>query len=141
MRKSGVEVILNSRVIGATEHGVKPNDGSIIPTKTIIWSGGVAPVSLVSNLLCTHDTKSGRIIVDKYLEVPNYKGVFSLGDCAFIVDPSTGNPYPPTAQHAIREGTAVAKNIIAEIEGKPDKKEVFDYKTKGMMASIGKRTA
>ena len=140
LRKSGVEVILNSRVIGATEDSVKLNDGSIIPTKTIIWSGGVAPASLVSNLLCTHDSKSGRIIVDKYLEVPNYKGVFSLGDCAFIVDPSTGNPYPPTAQHAIREGTAVAKNIIAEIEGKPDKKEVFDYKTKGMMASIGKRT-
>jgi NADH:ubiquinone reductase (H+-translocating) len=140
LRKSGVEVILNSRVIGATEHGVKLNDGSIIPTKTIIWSGGVAPASLVSNLLCTHDSKSGRIIVDKYLEVPNYKGVFSIGDCAFIVDPSTGNPYPPTAQHAIREGTAVAKNIIAEIEGKPDKKEVFDYRTKGMMASIGKRT-
>lgn len=140
LRKSGVEVILNSRVIGATEHGVKLNDGSIIPTKTIIWSGGVAPASLVSNLLCTHDSKSGRIIADKYLEVPNCKGVFSLGDCAFIVDPSTGNPYPPTAQHAIREGTAVAKNIIAEIEGKPDKKEVFDYKTKGMMASIGKRT-
>jgi NADH dehydrogenase len=119
LRKSGVEVILNSRVIGATEHGVKLNDGSIIPTKTIIWSGGVAPASLVSNLLCTHDSKSGRIIVDKYLEVPNYKGVFSIGDCAFIVDPSTGNPYPPTAQHAIREGTAVAKNIIAEIEGNP----------------------
>ena len=140
LRKSGVEVILNSRVIGASEHSVKLKDGSIIPTKTIIWSGGVAPASLVSNLVCTHDSKSGRIIVDKYLEVPNYKGVFSLGDCAFIVDPSTGNPYPPTAQHAIREGAAVAKNIIAEIEGKPDKKEVFDYKTKGMMASIGKRT-
>ena len=46
LRKSGVEVILNSRVIGATEHGVKLNDGSIIPTKTIIWSGGVAPASL-----------------------------------------------------------------------------------------------
>ena len=55
LRKSGVEVILNSRVIGATEHGVKLNDGSIIPTKTIIWSGGVAPASLVSNLSCTHD--------------------------------------------------------------------------------------
>lgn len=140
LRKSGVEVILNSRVIGASEHSVKLKDGSIIPTKTIIWSGGVAPASLVSNLVCTHDSKSGRIIVDKYLEVPNYKGVFSLGDCAFIVDPSTGNPYPPTAQHAIREGAVVAKNIIAEIEGKPDKKEVFDYKTKGMMASVGKRT-
>jgi NADH dehydrogenase len=43
LRKSGVEVILNSRVIGASEHSVKLKDGSIIPTKTIIWSGGVAP--------------------------------------------------------------------------------------------------
>jgi NADH:ubiquinone reductase (H+-translocating) len=140
LRKSGVEIILNSRVVGATEHSVKLKDGNIIPTNTIIWSGGVAPSSLVSNLVCTHDSKSGRISVDKYLEVPNYRGVFALGDCAFIVDPNTGNPYPPTAQHAIREGATAAKNIIAEIEEKLDKKEVFDYKTRGMMASIGKRT-
>jgi NADH:ubiquinone reductase (H+-translocating) len=140
LRKSGVEIILNSRVTGATKHSVKLKDGNIIPTNTIIWSGGVAPSSLVYNLSCMHDSKSGRIIVDKYLEVPEYKGVFALGDCAFIIDPTTGNPYPPTAQHAIREGTTVAKNIIAGIEEKPHKKEVFDYKTRGMMASIGKRT-
>ena len=140
LHKSGVEIILNSRVIGATEHSVKLKDGNIIPTNTIIWSGGVAPSSLVSKLSCMHDSKSGRIIVDKYLEVPEYKGVFAVGDCAFIIDPNTGNPYPPTAQHAIREGMTAAKNIIAEIEEKSDKKEVFDYKTRGMMASIGKRT-
>jgi NADH:ubiquinone reductase (H+-translocating) len=140
LHKSGVEIILNSRVIGATEHSVKLKDGNIIPTHTIIWSGGVAPSSLVSKLSCMHDSKSGRIIVDKYLEVPEYKGVFAVGDCAFIIDPNTGNSYPPTAQHAIREGMTAAKNIIAEIEEKSDKKEVFDYKTRGMMASIGKRT-
>jgi NADH:ubiquinone reductase (H+-translocating) len=131
LRKSGVEIILNSRVIGATEHSVKLKDGNIIPTNTIIWSGGVAPASLVSNLVCMHDSKK---------EVPEYKGVFALGDCAFIIDPNTGNPYPSTAQHAIRQGATVAKNIIVEIEEKLDKKEVFDYKTRGMMASIGKRT-
>jgi NADH:ubiquinone reductase (H+-translocating) len=140
LRRSGVEIILNSRVVGASKSSVKLKDGNEIPTNTIIWSGGVAPALLVSNLVCTHDSKSGRIIVDKYLEVPKYKGVFALGDCAFIIDPNTGNPYPPTAQHAIREGAVVAKNIIAEIEEKLDKKEAFDYKTKGMMASIGKRT-
>jgi NADH dehydrogenase len=138
--RSGVEIILNSRVVGASKSSVKLKDGNEILTNTIIWSGGVAPASLVSNLVCTHDSKSGRIIVDKYLEVPKYKGVFAHGDCAFIIDPNTGNPYPPTAQHAIREGAVVAKNILAEIEEKPEKKEAFDYKTKGMMASIGKRT-
>ncbi len=116
LRKGGVEVILNSRVIGATEHSVKLEDSKIIPTETIIWSGGVAPASIILNLACKRDTKSGRIIVDKYLEVPGYRGVHALGDCAYILDPVTSNPYPPTAQHAIREGATVAKNIILGIQ-------------------------
>ncbi|HZA07238.1 MAG TPA: NAD(P)/FAD-dependent oxidoreductase, partial [Nitrososphaeraceae archaeon] len=138
LRKSGIEIILNQRVIGATPNTVRLKDGTIIPTKTIIWSGGVAPSSLLASISCEHDDKSGRIIVDKYLELPNYKGVYALGDCAYIIDPNSGNPYPPTAQHAIREGIIAANNIIASIEGRPEDKKVFDYKTKGMMASIGK---
>src|SRR5215212_908037 len=137
--QNGVEVILNTRVIGATANSVKLNDGRTISTNTIIWSGGVASNPITEELPCEHDKKSGRIVVDKFLEVQGYPGVFAIGDCAFIIDPSTGNPYPPTAQHAIREGTAVANNIISMIEGKTRNKKIFDYKTKGMMASIGKR--
>jgi NADH dehydrogenase len=140
LRKSGIEIILNQRVIGATPNTVRLKDGTIIPTKTIIWSGGVAPSSLLTSISCEHDDKSGRIIVDKYLELPNYKGVYALGDCAYIIDPNSGNPYPPTAQHAIREGAIVANNLIASIEGRLEDRKIFDYKTKGMMASIGKRT-
>jgi NADH dehydrogenase FAD-containing subunit len=135
----GVEVILNTRVIGATANSVKLNDGRTISTNTIIWSGGVASNPITEELPCEHDKKSGRIVVDKFLEVQGYPGVFAIGDCAFIIDPSTGYPYPPTAQHAIREGTAVANNIISMIEGKTRNKKIFDYKTKGMMATIGKR--
>ena len=137
--QSGVEVILNTRVIGATANSVKLKDGNTISTSTLIWSGGVAPSPITEELPCEHDKKSGRIVVNKFLEVQGYPGVFAIGDCAFIIDPNTGNPYPPTAQHAIREGTAVANNIISMIEGKIEKKRVFDYKTKGMMATIGKR--
>jgi NADH dehydrogenase len=139
LTESGVEVLLNARVIGATANSVKLKDGKAIPTNTIIWSGGVAPNPIVEELPCEHDKKSGRIIVNKYLEVEGYSGVFALGDCAFIIDPNTGNSYPPTAQHAIREGTVAANNIITLIEGKIENKKVFNYKTKGMMASIGKR--
>jgi len=141
LRNSGVEVILNTRVVGATANSVKLSNGTIIPTKTLIWSGGVSPNTLITNLTCEHD-KSGRIVVDKYLEVPQFKGVYALGDCAYITDPYTGKPCPPTAQHAIREGAVVAKNIISTIADKKrlDEREAFNYKTKGMMASIGKRT-
>lgn len=140
LHKSGIEIILNQRVIGATPNTVSLKDGTIMPTKTIIWSGGVAPSSLLTGISCEHDHKSGRIIVDKYLELSNYKEVYALGDCAHIIDPNSGDPYPPTAQHAIREGAVVANNIIASIEGRLGDRKTFDYKTKGMMASIGKRT-
>jgi NADH dehydrogenase FAD-containing subunit len=141
LRNSGVEVILNTRVVGATANSVKLSNGTIIPTKTLIWSGGVSPNTLITNLTCEHD-KSGRIVVNKYLEVPQFKGVYALGDCAYITDPYTGKPCPPTAQHAIREGAVVAKNIISTIadEKRLDERQAFNYKTKGMMASIGKRT-
>jgi len=141
LRRSGIEIILSQRATGATPNTVRLKDGTItIPTKTIIWSGGVAPSSLLTSLSCEHDHKSGRITVDKYLELPNYNGVYALGDCAYIINPYSGDPYPPTAQHAIRVGAIVANNIITSIEGRLEDRKVFDYKTKGMMASIGKRT-
>jgi NADH dehydrogenase len=138
--QSGVEVILDARVTGATENKVKLKDGRNISTNTIIWTGGVAPNPIVEEISCKHDERSGRVAVNKFLEVEGYPGVFAIGDCAFIIDPNTGKPYPPTAQHAIREGTVVSNNIISLIEGKAESnRKAFNYKTKGMMASIGKR--
>jgi NADH dehydrogenase len=148
LRKSGVEMMLNARVSGATSNSVKLHDGSIIPCHTLIWTGGVTSSRLVSSLPCEYD-KGGRIIVNNYLQVHRYAGVYALGDCASVTDPHTGKPYPPTAQHAIREGSVVADNIIAAIkrgfeigEAEEDHSNMttFDYKTKGVMAEIGKRT-
>jgi NADH dehydrogenase len=102
----------------------------------------VTPSRLIVDLPCEHD-KGHRIVVNNYLEVPGYDGVYALGDCASITDPHTAKPYPPTAQHAIREGRTAAKNIIYSVEKKQahkDKRVKFNYKTKGTMAEIGKRT-
>ena len=62
----------------------------------------------MSTLVCERDSRNGRIVVDKYLEIPKFKGVYAIGDCAFITDLRTGNRYRPTAQHAIREAAVVA---------------------------------
>ncbi len=45
--------------------------------------------------------------------------------------------YPPTAQHAIREGPALADNIVATLRGAPTKP--FTYTSLGTMASLGAR--
>ncbi len=140
LRVSGVEFMMRCAVSGATPNSIKLYDGTIIPCYTLIWSAGVTPSKLVAGLPCEHD-RGHRIVANNYLEVPGYSGVYVLGDCASITDSHTGKPYPPTAQHAIRQGKVAAKNIISALKGeKEDKYKVkFDYKTKGMMAEIGKR--
>ena len=65
------------------------------------------------------------------------EGVWALGDCAAVPDAKTGKPYPQTAQHAMREGKIVAKNIVAAIRG--GKKKAFEFSTIGLLAAIGRR--
>jgi NADH dehydrogenase len=141
LKVKGVEFMMKCPVTGATADSIKLYDGTIIPCYTLIWSGGVTPSELVAELTCEHD-KGHRIAVNCYLEVLNYSGVYALGDCASIPNPHTGKPYPQTAQHAIRQGKVAAENIILAVKGKKGEKNKvkFDYKTKGMMAEIGKRT-
>ena len=71
------------------------------------------------------------------MEVPGWPGVWALGDCALVPDP-TGKPYPPTAQHAIRQGKVVAQNVAASIRG--GRKRPFVFSTLGQLAAIGRRT-
>jgi NADH dehydrogenase len=55
-------------------------------------------------------------VANSYLEVQKYESiVYALGDCASITDPHTGKPYPPTAQHAIRQGNVAANNIVSRV--------------------------
>jgi NADH dehydrogenase len=72
------------------------------------------------------------------MQVAGIAGVWALGDCASIPD-GAGGVYPATAQHAIREGPALADNIVAAMRGKPTKP--FRYTSLGMMAALGGRKA
>lgn len=146
IRKNGVEVLLNTRLQAADTNSIKLSDGSSISCNTLVWAGGNKPDNLIINLSCEHD-KGGRLLTNKYLEVQGHEYVFSLGDCACIVDPNTGKPYPPTAQHALKQGRIAAHNIVYSVREEPalkanrdnKGKKVFDYKTKGVMALIGRR--
>ena len=134
-----VEFIMNTHVVGASPNSVRLDNGIIIPCYTLVWSAGVTTSDLIKNLECTHDAEQ-RIITNEYLQLPEFPGVYALGDCAAITDHHTGKPYPQTAQHAISEGKMVAHNAIFAINKKESKKIKFNYKTKGMMADIGKRS-
>ncbi|PJC51239.1 MAG: 6-phosphogluconate dehydrogenase [Nitrosopumilales archaeon CG_4_9_14_0_2_um_filter_34_16] len=107
-----------------------------IITKTLIWTAGVTPVNTIKRSM--FKTDKGKVIVNDYLEVSEFPGVFAIGDCALHIDPLTQRPIPPTAQIAEAQAKIAAKNLIALI--KNSEKEKFVYHSKGQMAIIGKRS-
>ena len=107
-----------------------------IVTKTLIWTAGVTPVNTIKRSM--FKTEKGKVIVNDYLEVSDFPGVFAIGDCALHIDPETERPLPPTAQIAEAQAKIAAKNLISLI--KNSKKEKFVYHSKGQMAIIGKRS-
>ena len=107
-----------------------------IRTKTLIWTAGVTPVSTIQRSMLKTDR--GKVIVNDYLEVQDFPGVFAIGDCALFLNPETKRPFPPTAQIAEAQAKTAAKNLISLI--KNSKKEKFEYHSKGQMAIIGKRS-
>jgi NADH dehydrogenase len=137
LENAGVRILTNTKLEDATKDNVILNDGSEIPYGTLIWAGGNKVDEVISKLDTEHH-KSGRILVDKYLRLKNHPEVFALGDCALVIDHRTQNPYPPTAQHAIRQAISVSKNVINSID-EHEALVSFVYDTKGSMAKIGKK--
>jgi NADH dehydrogenase len=132
----GVEVRVNTSVKGVTELGVELSDGTMIETNTLVWTAGTSPNPLLQGLECKKER--GRLVVNEYMEVTDWPGVWALGDCAAVPDRTTGKTCPPTAQHALRQGKVLARNITAAVRG--GQKKPFVFSTLGQLASIGKRT-
>jgi NADH:ubiquinone reductase (H+-translocating) len=131
-----VEIRLNTRVEGFSGKAVRLNDGTTIPTNTLVWTAGISPNPLLESLPCAKER--GRLLVAESLELPDWPGVWALGDCAAIPDSHTGKFHPPTAQHAFRQAKVVARNVTAFVNG--GSKKDFSFSTIAQLAAIGHRT-
>jgi len=137
LEKRGVELRLKTKVTGYDGKEVALDDGTKIATRMLIWTAGITPPPLLSGLPCAK--QRGRILANDCLQVPDWPGVWALGDCALVPDPlNPGKFYPPTAQHAIRQAAVLANNIVAALRGQAP--QPFKFKTLGLLATIGRRT-
>jgi NADH dehydrogenase len=62
-----------------------------------------------------------------------------LGDCASVTDAKSGKPCPPTAQFALRQAATLARNLSAQLAGKPCRG--FHFDSLGALCVIGHQTA
>jgi NADH dehydrogenase len=135
----GIEFLLGMRVAGATPTAVRLSDGSQLPTRTLVWTTGNQPNPLLATLPCELDPR-GAVVTDSMLRVKGFANLWAVGDCAAIPDPDNeGQTYPPTAQHALREGKTVAENIAAVL--RDGALRPFRFKAIGFFVALGHFTA
>ncbi len=138
MAARGVQFIPNKRVTGARPGAIRIGDQELA-ADTVVWTAGNKPGPVVSKL-GVELTRRGQIPVSSELRSTERPALWAAGDCAQIPIPNNeGAYYPPTAQHAAREGKLLGRNVAAAIRGQP--LQPFDFKTLGSLAALGYQLA
>ena len=139
LRQRGFVLHLGTALTEVREDGVVIGDGEVIPSRTVVWTGGVQPSPVVREAGIEVD-RGGRAIVAPTMATSR-DGVWAIGDCARIPDAeSAGRFHAPTAQNAVREAKQLARNIVASIDGRNADIRPFRYTVIGTLASIGNHT-
>jgi len=144
LRARGIEVRTNTTLVEVGERAATLSGAETIPARTVVWTAGVKPSPAVAALGLPLDPQ-GRVVVDRTMRVSDTApgvgaSVWAIGDCAAVPDASrAGSSCPPTAQHAIRQGRLVARNVAATLAGGTPRP--FRYRTKGVVAELGRNQA
>jgi NADH:ubiquinone reductase (H+-translocating) len=141
----GIELRLGVTVAGADGGGVVLSDGERLAARTLVWAAGTRPSPVP---LGAPDPAwrrpapvgQGAVPVDRTLRVRGRDDIWAVGDCARVPDLSTrGAACPPTAQHAVRQGRAVADNVVAALAG--SRPEPFRFRGLGFLVPLGRQSA
>jgi NADH dehydrogenase len=138
MRERGIEIRTETQVSEITATSVTLSTGETIPCRTVCWTAGVRGNPVAERLGVP--LERGRIVCEETMRVRGFDNVWALGDIAGIPDPARpGQPTPPTAQHAIRQGKLLARNVAAALDG--GSVRPFRFKTLGAFADLGRQKA
>ncbi|MFC4076006.1 NAD(P)/FAD-dependent oxidoreductase [Salinithrix halophila] len=132
----GVEFRISTPIEAVTPDGVVLKGGEELKSANVVWTCGVRGNSLLEK--AGLETMRGRVKVDEFLRAPGYEDLFIIGDNSLILNDQE-RPYPPTAQMAMQQGEALAKNLTAILRG--GSPTSFRFQLKGTVASLGKGSA
>lgn len=140
LRGRGIDVRLGVSVERVTDDAVILTDGSELAGAALVWCAGVTASPLVATTGLP--TTRGRISVGPDLRVTGRDDVYAAGDAAAVPDlqgqaDAHGVPAlcPPTAQHAMRQGRVVSRNVIADVRGRPLRS--YRHRDLGLVVDLG----
>ena len=135
--RRGIE-IETARATKVSPEGLSVGDGRLIPSRCVIWTAGNRVNDVVADL-GVPKARDGRLNVNEFFEVEGARGVYALGDNAAQRDPHSRELYPATAQVALRQGRALAEQLVAELTGRP--RRPFGFRLLGEMVPLSRHTA
>ncbi|MEZ4755699.1 MAG: NAD(P)/FAD-dependent oxidoreductase [Flavobacteriales bacterium] len=139
LRELGVDVRLGARVLDGDADHIRLDDGTEVPTNTVIWAAGVKGVTL-PGLESDLNERANRYIVDRQNAMTHHPDVFVIGDCALMEgDGPWERGHPQVATVAIQQGRHLVANLKRRAKG--EAMLAFSYHHKGSMAVIGRRRA
>ena len=127
-KKNDVTVVPNSD-INRVEPGCIYNNDVPEELDLVVWTAGIQPVEVVRNLPIDI-SKGGRVILNQYHQVPTYKNVYVVGDCAEL-------PHAPSAQLAEAQGDQIADVMKLQWQGKALPEKMPEIKVQGFLGSLG----
>jgi NADH:ubiquinone reductase (H+-translocating) len=138
LARKGVRTHLGVAVTEIGPGHVSLADGTVIPTRCVVWGGGIMAPPLAAAASGLPRGRGGRIEVQPDLTVEGAPAVYAVGDVANIPAPH-GEAHPQLGSVALQSGAWAADNLLADAAGKPRKS--FHYHDKGIMAMIGRGAA
>ncbi len=135
LAERGVEILTSARLESVQDGVVRLEGREPFRADTLVWTAGVRPSSLAADSGLPVDDV-GRVLTDDYLRVEGLEDAWAAGDAASVPDRTTGGIAPPTAQHGMRQGSRLAGNLAASLEGRPI--EPFAHRNIGFVCSLGR---
>jgi len=139
LRRLGVQVMTNTLVKDYDGLNVSLNNGTSIPTRTVIWAAGIkgnVPEGIDPSLV----VRGNRIKANRRCQVEGFENVYAIGDLAYMETPKFPKGHPQVAPVAMQQAALVAQNLVME-EKKSDRFLDFEYFDKGSMATVGRNLA
>src|SRR5215471_4630159 len=133
--RRGIEI---ARATKVSPEGLSVGDGRLIPSQCVIWTAGNRVNDVVGDL-AVPKARDGRLTVNEFFEVEGAPGVYALGDNAAQRDPHSNELYPATAQVALRQGRALAEQLVAALTGRT--RRPFDFRLLGEMVPLSRHSA
>ena len=139
LKNRRVELRLGVSVVEVRDDGVTLSDGSVIEAAGVIWAAGVSARGTLADGVSAQEGPAGRVTVRPDCSVVGAPGVWAVGDVAAVLTGESRDLCPQLAPVAIQSGRHCAVQIAKTLAGEATSS--FQYRDKGIMATIGRRAA